>query len=239
MERLLKKEGVIPKEISDAEAHRHIYRELRRCSELILISDVLHPGYYNNSPQTLGVYQLFRVQEGWIRFIYHGSLMLYIGDRQRYFSEWANSLNHGIRFLRNSKDNRVISNDELIKFHKNTQRHLRSIEDGDLGNRTIVGMYPQGELLTIIDQQNRFLRLQVFPAYTDVKKLRRKITDYTRDQIKQWVKQNEEHFGFHVSLIHEEDIYDVVANPKNLKTIRTELKKLRQTAKPGTIPFGI
>jgi len=223
------------------ELHKIFYEGLREPGEVYLFSGELDPAGYNGSPQVMALNQRLRSGSGWLRYIYHSSLMMSGGNREKYFKSWDDSLENAFNFLGNSEGNEVFQTEELVNFYQNTRKELSRIKNGDLGERVIVGMYPQGEILNVLDQQDGNLRLQVYHPFVSSRDIetRKMFIDITEEQIKNWVKQNEEQFGFKLSMVCEEDIYDLVINPKDLSTVRPELKYTREAAKPGTTSFGI
>lgn len=240
-ERLLREKGVEPKPITDdAEAHRAIYKGLRESDDVMLVSGEFHPDVYNNSPEVLGLDQRMRVDSGWVRYVYHSSLIMHRGDRQSYFRGWLENLDRGINYLEDHREQGLFSTDDLIEFHKSTRRGLSRIRNGELDDRIIVSFYPQGEILNVLDRQEEGLRLQVYsPFVRSDPDLRQSIEGMVEAEIRKWVEHNEENFGFEIDLAHEADVYDVVVNPGQLDTVWSELIGSRIVAKPEAIPFAI
>lgn len=233
----LAKESGTKKQISGADAQREIYEGLRENVPVYLISGELHPGYYNGAPQTLGFIQHMKVMEGWVRYAYHTTLQMIGGDTKRYLMSFADSLESTIQFLKGQSSIPVFPAGELIKFHRRAQLQLRRAATQGLDRKCKITIYPQGELLNVLEDDEGYLRLQVFPVYGDLAYWD-KSKKYADGEIEKWIPENRQ-FGFEINRVQEADIYDIVVDPKNLLTANEELVASRMTAKPGVIPFGI
>ena len=94
--------------------------------------------------------------------------------------------------------------------------------------RRILYLYPQGEILTVLDEQEGDLRLRIYQGYPDNEKARSIITAYTEKEIKVWTDYNTGEFKFKVERVEEKDVMDIVCDPNDLSTLPKETKESKR-----------
>ena len=174
--RIIEEGGGKPKKVGENEFLRRIYTSLREPGSAIMVGGELDPGLYNDSPVPLGLYQ--KLKEGWIRFVYFTTLIMSEGEREQYFKAWREGIDNSIKFLTEDKADTPFSLDELVTFHKNTQKALMGT------GRRILYLYPQGEILTVLDEQEGDLRLRIYQGYPDNEKARASLQLIQRKKLK-------------------------------------------------------
>ena len=220
--RIIRESGGKPKKVDENEFLRGIYTHLREPGPVTMVSGELDPALYNDSPVPLGLYQ--RLKEGWARYVYFTTLIMSEGEREHYFRAWREHIDNSIKFLTEEKSDTPFSLDELITFHKHTQEELKGTEDV-LGDSMIFHLYPQGEILNVLDEQNGNLRLRTYQGYPDNEKARSIFRDYIEKEVKVWMDYNAKEFKFKVKRVEETDVMDIVCDPNDLSTLPKEAKE--------------